>query len=206
MVARSTTVIVLAFAMVLTLHAQTSTTIRLKIDSSSTLELKGTSTLHNFECKSRTIEGSLAVDNNAMTFAEVNVTIPVKGIHSGNSSMDDNMYEALKAKDNPNITFSLISVDTRAIAGQGTPTQKDTVRGNLTIAGKTLPVDLVVKVAHSKNGTIGVEGSQDLLMTDFGIEPPSFMFGALKAGNKVTVDFNLILDPVNNGIAATSLK
>jgi hypothetical protein len=32
-------------------------------------------------------------------------------------------------------------------------------------------------------------------MTDFGIKPPSFMFGTLKVGNEVTVKFNLKAGP-----------
>jgi hypothetical protein len=32
-------------------------------------------------------------------------------------------------------------------------------------------------------------------MTDFGIKPPSFMFGTLKVGNEIKVRFNLKAGP-----------
>jgi hypothetical protein len=31
-------------------------------------------------------------------------------------------------------------------------------------------------------------------MTDYGVDPPTFMFGVLKAGNAVTVEFHLDLE------------
>ena len=206
MLPKSATILALVFASVLNLHAQITATISMTIDSSSTLELKGTSTLHNFECKSSTIQGSIEMDNSEKTFTEANIAIPVKSIHSGNSSMDDNMYDALKAKKNANITFSLTSAKIAGNQKTSASAPEDTVHGNLTIAGKTLPVDLAVAIRPGKNRTIAVEGTKDLLMTDFGVDPPSFMFGALKAGNKVTIDFRLTLAPANVQTATTSMK
>ena len=40
-----------------------------------------------------------------------------------------------------------------------------------------------------------ITGELPLLMTDFGIKPPSFMFGALKVGNEVKVKFTLKAGP-----------
>jgi hypothetical protein len=45
------------------------------------------------------------------------------------------------------------------------------------------------------DGKATAQAEQEILMTDFGIEPPSFMFGRLKVGNEVKVKFNLKAGP-----------
>jgi hypothetical protein len=45
------------------------------------------------------------------------------------------------------------------------------------------------------DGKATAQGEQDVLMTDFGIKPPSFMFGTLKVGNEIKVKFNLKAGP-----------
>jgi len=55
-------------------------------------------------------------------------------------------------------------------------------------SGRTLPL-----VASTRNGELWVTGSLDLLMTDFGIEPPTAMLGTIKTDAKVTVRFETVL-------------
>jgi hypothetical protein len=87
---------------------QAGSNVRVTILPSSRLTLKGTSTLHDFECSTTTIRGDIEMDPQMKSFEAAEVTIPVKVIHSESTSMDDNMYDALKAKEYPEITFSLL--------------------------------------------------------------------------------------------------
>ena len=48
-----------------------------------------------------------------------------------------------------------------------------------------------VKVIKNSNGIITVRGKKKLLMTDYGIKPPTFMLGMLKTGNEVSVEFEV---------------
>jgi hypothetical protein len=52
-----------------------------------------------------------------------------------------------------------------------------------------------VNASRLSEGKVTAEGEQTLLMTDFGIKPPSFMLGTLKVGNEVKVKFNLKAGP-----------
>jgi polyisoprenoid-binding protein YceI len=65
--------------------------------------------------------------------------------------------------------------------------------GKLTVAGKEKTIDLEVAVQKMENKIVGVHGKKTLLMTDYGIEPPTFMLGILKTGNEVSIEFNLQL-------------
>jgi hypothetical protein len=37
------------------------------------------------------------------------------------------------------------------------------------------------------------KGSKKIKMTDFNVEPPSFMFGSVKTGDEITVTFDVTL-------------
>jgi polyisoprenoid-binding protein YceI len=172
--------------------------IPLTIQPSSAIVLKGTSTLHNFECKSTAIQGTIAMDSTMRSFSSIEVTIPVKTILSGNTSMDDNMYEALKEKENPDIKFALMHSDSTKKHNVILPDSTFQLHGTLSIAGKEQPVDLQVKIIKDENGIVTVRGDKKLLMTDYGVKPPTFMLGVLRTGNEVSVEFEVALKGTNS--------
>jgi len=119
------------------------------------------------------------------------LTIPVKQMHSGNEKLDDKMYDALQADDHPDITFRLTG-DTIV---PGAPNDSLIVKasGILAVAGKEKPVELSVILVRNQDSTVSIKGSKELLMTDFGIEPPSMMLGLLKTDDKVVIHFDIRL-------------
>ena len=178
---------------------------QVSIQPSSSITIKGTSTLHDYECSTKTFEGMIELDHSDKVFTSVDISIPVLSLHSNSTSMDDNMYDALKAKQYPRIQFSLLPSDSVRIAHA----QADSMlhlQGNLTIAGKQKLIDLQLVVAKNGNGIIRVHGTKKLLMTDFGIDPPTFMLGVLKTGNEVTIEFSLELKDPNPQAQANSAK
>jgi polyisoprenoid-binding protein YceI len=64
--------------------------------------------------------------------------------------------------------------------------------GNLTIAGVTKPVAL--QTTYTVNGDeVVCKGSKTLKMSEYGIKAPTFMMGALKVADEVTIDLSLKL-------------
>ncbi|HNA42827.1 MAG TPA: YceI family protein [Saprospiraceae bacterium] len=68
--------------------------------------------------------------------------------------------------------------------------------GNLTIAGTTKPVTLTATVAAKDGGILHCTGSKTFKMSEYQVEPPTFMFGTVKTGDEITVTFNVDLSPV----------
>jgi polyisoprenoid-binding protein YceI len=167
------------------------TNVRLSLQPSNTIILKGTSTLHDYECKSTAFNAVIEMDTLMRSFTFIDVTIPVKSIHSESSSMDENMYEALKAEEYANIKFSLLHSDNAVEVNSIRPDSTLQLRGTLIIAGKEQLIDLSAKVIKDSNGIITVRGEKKILMTDYGIKPPTFMLGVLKTGNEVAVEFEV---------------
>lgn len=175
----------------LSVWIRAGTNVPLSIQPSNTIILRGTSTLHDYECKSMTLNGAIEMDTLMRSFTSIEVIIPVKSIHSESSSMDENMYEALKAEKYTDIKFSLFHSDNTRETNSIHSDSTLQLRGTLTIAGKEQLIDLPVKVIKNSNGIITVHGKKKLLMTDYGIKPPTFMFGVLKTGNEVAVEFEV---------------
>jgi polyisoprenoid-binding protein YceI len=180
--------------------AQSNSAVRLQLEPGSEITLEGTSTLHAFHCKTNKLNAYVDVDPGYATdltkvarpIVSVQVNIVVKTLTCGNTTMDNNMYATLKANENQIIKYRLSGYD--IVDGSATGFAANT-KGTLTIAGKEKAIDFRVSASRLAEGKATAEGEESLLLTDFGIDPPSFMFGRLKVGNEIKVKFNLKAGP-----------
>jgi polyisoprenoid-binding protein YceI len=113
------------------------------------------------------------------------VVIRAATLTSGNPALDDDMRQALKVKEHPDIVFRLSKLE----PGPGPLVN---AIGTIRVAGVQREAVLVTK-AERRDSTLVVRGQTTLLMTDFGIQPPTGMYGAIKADPKVTVKFEAVL-------------
>ena len=153
----------------------------------SQVQVKGTSTVHEWESEVEDFTASLqaTTENGSLTIQAIGFEAEVKSIKSGKRIMDNKTKGALKEKDHPQITFNLTNQ-------KEVSESEVTVAGDLTIAGVTKPVELTATYVIT-NGTITVTGEYTLLMSDYGIDPPTAMMGTLKTGDEVTISFQLNL-------------
>jgi len=183
-----------------TAGAQGASAIRLRLEPGSELSIEGTSNLHGFHCKTNKINAYVDVDpaytkdltKVARPIVSVKVNIVVKTLSCGNGKMDENMYKTLKADENQLIKYTLSGYD--ILDGSATAFAAKTT-GTLTILGKDKIVAMKIDAARLNEGKATAQGEETLLMSDFGIKPPSFMFGTLKVGDEVKVKFNLKVGP-----------
>jgi len=152
------------------------------------ITIAGTSTMHDWTMTSKEVNYNagfeLGADGTPTRLNTVSVTLPAESLKSGKGAMDNNAYKALKTDKNKQIIFQLT---TSKITGKTI-----VCSGNLTIAGTTKPVDVDVTY-EVKNGNMVCKGSKKIKMTDFNVEPPSFMFGSVKTGDEITVSFDVTL-------------
>lgn len=153
--------------------------------------INGTSNLHNWDETVGIVTGDSKVTmNNDGTFdlVAINIKMDVHSIKSDmGGAMNNNTYKALKADTYPQIIF-ILSSPVKAIKTEaGTTTIS--ASGNMTIAGVTKPVTMQVKVFMPQKGLMEFAGSQGIKMTDYGIKPPTALFGAMKTGDSITINF-----------------
>lgn len=158
--------------------------------------IEGTSNLHSWSETVNNVSGSCSFNSNSdgtFDLDGVTITMDVYSIKSDMGSvMNKKTYTALKAAGHPEITFTLVG-PIRTIHSS----TDISAEGNLTIAGITRTVKMHVNVIH-RNGQLIVEGSQTLNMTDFGIQPPTALFGSLKTADVIKISFKADFVPVAN--------
>jgi len=154
----------------------------------STMQILGTSNLHDWGTEVTEINGTAQFETQDDGTLEINsaqLTIPVLSIKSDKGKkMDKLTYEALETEKFETISFELTSADVATKDGATVAT----VSGNLTVHGvlQSITFDAVA----GENNTWS--GSVPLKMTDFGMDPPKALLGALKTGDDIQIEFNLI--------------
>jgi polyisoprenoid-binding protein YceI len=155
------------------------------------ITVKGTSSIHDWEsrvekldCKaSYKVEGNLLLD-----ISEAVVKIPVQSIKSPKGKMMDNKtYEAFHFEKYPFIVFMLSGEKISA------PELTADLKGSLSMAGATKPVDLRISYKVLPNGDLQIIGSKKIKMTEFNMEPPTAMMGTIKVGEEVVISFDIVL-------------
>lgn len=112
----------------------------------------------------------------------------VSDLKSTNSELDKNAYKALKSSKFKNISY-ILSSSTLTIENGGYLLKSF---GKLTVAGVTKSINMNVHLVINSDGNIICSGSYAFNMSEYNVKPPSFMFGAMKTGNAVTLDFKVV--------------
>jgi polyisoprenoid-binding protein YceI len=130
------------------------------------------------------IEGDQLRALHSFTFS-----VEAKSLKSEHESMDNRTYKTINADKFPRIAYKLNS----AVV---TPIEKNKyaikATGELTISGATQTIVLNVTAIVNPDNTITCTGSQKIQLTDYKIDPPTFMLGAMKVKNDLTIQFNLV--------------
>ena len=159
------------------------------------IKVLGTSNLHAWSMEDKDVTCTARFTYAAgktvpASLATFNFSFPVHSLTSGKSGMDSKAYDAMKAKTSSDITFTATASTITPGTGDAFQVKSD---GNLTIAGVTKPVVLLAGCTVKTDGSVSCTGSNTLLMSDYQIKPPTYMLGALRTGNKLTIDFSMLV-------------
>lgn len=180
-------------------------TVRLAVRPDSKLWIEGSSNLHGWSCNATTLDAAIDVDPTWTTTAQtegvdypklvrrVEVKVPVKALKCGNGKMDRIMYDALKADAAPEISYILGNFE--AVRDSSKDAFTVHTAGTLRIAGKENPIRMDVRTERLPDGTVRATSEVAVLMTDYGVKPPTALLGTLRTGNKVQVKFELLVGP-----------
>ncbi|HEX7088918.1 MAG TPA: YceI family protein [Longimicrobiales bacterium] len=171
----------------------------LMIRPESRLWIEGTSTVRDYRCDATRVDGAVELDPAQPSIAVADLQRSVRGVRLDiavadldcrNGTMNDHMRKALKAEDHPAIAYRLTA---HQIEVQENGDGLATLEGELTIAGTMQPVTIAAVVTPGPDGTLKVQGSKEIVMTEFGVSPPKLMLGALKVNPRVVVSFDIVL-------------
>lgn len=202
--------IALTIAFYLSFCSVLSAQTKYKISDSKEIEMKlsGTSTLHDWEMNTKTVSGEAQFSfkngnvNQLTALDNLNFSLAVLNLKSDNKELDKNAYKALKTKQYKNISYKLTSSIVTSLTKN---TYSLKTQGNLTVAGVTKEIIMDVICLVKNNETIACNGTYKLNMTDFNVKPPSFMLGAMKTGEIITLDFTMVYQKLT-GISTINTK
>ncbi|MEO6520818.1 MAG: YceI family protein [Mucilaginibacter sp.] len=171
--------------------AKAQTAYKLSASPENVIKVLGSSNVHDWEMKSSTLvceADFVTAGGEVRSLKTLSFTVNAKTLKSEHSSMDDRTYKTIKANDFPQISFKLSS----ATISQGEKS-RFTIKatGTLTIAGVSKVVTLQVNGDTKADQSILCTGEEKIKLTDFKITPPSFMLGAMKVKDDLTIQYTL---------------
>lgn len=165
---------------------------QLSSNKNASITVNGKSNVHDWAMTAKGIESQGTFKFNSkdelVGLSAFNFFVTVKSLKSGKSSMDTRTYKSINAEEFPKISYKLSAAEVTM-----TQTNKYSIQttGLLTIAGKTKTISMKVMALVNPDQTISCYGTEKLMLTEYGIEPPSFMLGAMKVGNDLVIKFDL---------------
>jgi polyisoprenoid-binding protein YceI len=169
------------------------TTYKIQKNEIINMKLKGTSTMHDWEMDAISATGEAqfifksADVNELASLKSLTFNLIVKDLKSDSKGLDKNAYKALKTDEFKNIHYILSS--STLLPEKGGYLLK--TNGKLTVAGVTKDIEMDMHFVVNTNNTITCTGSYTLKMTDYNVDPPSFLMGIMKTGDDTTLDFSV---------------
>lgn len=162
----------------------------LSFQPGSRVWVQGTSTVRSWRCETTQVEGSAqAATTDLSQLRSVpggQVTLSVASLDCRNQTMNGHMRRALKSDEAPTLHFRATGIEVSGGAAK--------MQGELTMAGTTRPVTFEGTVAN-EDGALRVRGTKQIVMTEWGVRPPSLMMGTMKVNPAATIGFDVVLKP-----------
>ena len=136
-----------------------------------------------------------AADDDLPTVERLLVEVPIDSILSDRGSQNEKAHKALQQKTQPTIYFRSESVDIAANGGTADSTFSVTAQGELMMAGERRTVRVQAEGTRLANGAYRFQGEHNMLMSDFEIDPPTALLGALRVTDEIRVAFDVTLVP-----------
>ena len=176
---------------------------RLAVRPDSRLWLEGSSNVRDWRCEATSLDASVDIDDATHSAAStadrirrVQVRVPTHAPTCGRSQMDHIMYKALNVDDAPECRQIVGRFEVVSAASGARPSL--VMQGTLRIAGRERVVRMPVELEEQADGSVRAKGALPILMTDYGISPPTALFGVLRTENRIVVKFDLLVDrPAN---------
>ncbi len=191
--------------MTTSLFAASDTKVQLTADN--WVKVLGTSSAHDWSVKTNSIDGKIQMssilqnelkgngesNSAAESSFAADILIPVLSIKSEKKAMDKNMYQSLKSDVYPKIEYHAKTVSLKNVPKALSEPATLEVFGDLTIAGVTKQVTILVQLDRfSLPDQFVFSGEVSIKMTDFGIKPPVALLGMLRTGDQIKIQFRWV--------------
>lgn len=165
----------------------------------SEMTIFGSSNLRDWTMDVLTIDGEVDVEpapDGVPSVERIFVEVPVDSLVSGRDGQDEKAHKALQKKAQPRIYFRSESVT--LAPGSDADTFEVTAEGELIMATERRTVRLQADGTRQADGSFRFQGEHEMLLSDFDIERPTALLGALRVADEIRVAFDVTLVPTSN--------
>jgi len=163
------------------------------IEKNSNLSIQGRSNVNSFQCDVKEYLRADTIlfykeDQQQQFTIKGGLIINVDGFDCHQRYMTGDLRKTLKAQEYPQLKINLLSI------GNFTANNKN-VKGTMaiTLAGITQRMEIDYSVQTSNDGNLHLNGSRQVLFSDFGLTPPHKLAGLIKVEEQINVQFQLNL-------------
>jgi hypothetical protein len=166
------------------------------LEDSFEMRIDGDSNVKSWDAEIKDMNGELVLtDTENLTFetlapdhfVSLSLNIPVESIESSSGGLTKNLQKYMKKDDHPYVTFTLNEI-TSIEKNEGTA--QITATGVINAAGKDHNAEMTVVASMNEQGDMIFAGDTELLMTSFDIDPPTAVFGTIRARDEIVISFN----------------
>lgn len=173
---------------------------RFDIEKGSKLYIEGTSNINSFKCKWKDVWDpqiariNVSDDERSIWFTATVLKIKTELLDCDNTKMNRDLCESLKSGTYPYIRIELHD----ATVVDGTFDDPNTFvqivcNASITITNVTRRVTLKVKSKRLGPGRYSFLSSKELLMTNFGVDPPVAFMGLVKVRDRIRINFEMTI-------------
>ncbi len=173
----------------------------IEIEEGGQLWIEGSAKIVDYICRARQLSGNGNIQNitepqknvEGEGDVSIRISIPVESLDCGKRKMNRDLYEALKSEEYPAIHYQLLKAQLADSADQDQAEGGMNIEalGVLRIAGQADTTQITVHGQLLQDNRFRVKGRKHINMKTFDIEPPSAMFGLIKASRELTVNFDV---------------
>lgn len=174
-------------------------TIIYSFEKGSKVSIDGTTNVKDFFCSSNRLFAQQSAklnreDSEKIGFDNAALDFNISSLNCGNIGINRDLMKAMKADSYPFISVKLTDAQIDA-EKKLSPDSWTTIKINVSIsmAGITKNAFIVVQGKKIGNNYYRFVGQHSMLMTSFGVVPPTALFGMVKVKDGIIVKFDLII-------------
>lgn len=184
------------------LLGQANTTHRFVQGAGSSLRVEGTTPVGPFRCESQTLLGHATVESatppDSLRFTDEALVLAAEAdtFTCRPALAERDLRRMLRMPSGHDVHFSLRRADVHFHPPRHEGWHPIALTGDLRLAGVTRSVSLSARIMRLDAGRYELEGEVAIRLSDFGLRPPSVLFGLVHARDDVKVSFDVLAVPV----------
>lgn len=148
------------------------------------IDIQGSSNINRFRLINQSPQ--IKTDNSFKNNGARDIQIPVNDFTAANNHMLKDFFNMVKAEEYPYIQ---IAIEPRNRADFDETSGLTNFRTKISLAGNSNNYTIPCEIVSCDNSAYLLKGQLKIELTDFNIDPPEKVFGAIKVNNEVFINF-----------------